>query len=98
MKCRLIQGGGRPDSWRHRLNLQHQIFLKTFHTFTQFLISILKMCFVHIILNQSKLCHLLAKFATNASGAIWWPNLKLMQVVPSGGQIAKCFNFKMDKL
>ena len=26
------------------------------------------------------------KFATNASGAIWWPNLQPMQVVPSGGQ------------
>ena len=24
---------------------------------------------------------------TNASGAIWWPNLQLIQVVPSGGQI-----------
>ena len=24
---------------------------------------------------------------TNASGAIWWPNLQLMQVAPSGGQI-----------
>ena len=23
----------------------------------------------------------MAKFATNASGAIWWPNLELMQVV-----------------
>ena len=34
------------------------------------------------ILNQSKLCHLLAKFATNANGAILWPNLQLMQVVP----------------
>ena len=31
--------------------------------------------------------HLLAKFATNASGAIWWPNLQQMQVAPSGGQI-----------
>ena len=29
----------------------------------------------------------MAKFATNASGAIWWPNLQLMHVVPSGGQI-----------
>ena len=28
-----------------------------------------------------------AKFATNASGAIWWPNLELMQAAPSGGQI-----------
>ena len=28
---------------------------------------------------------------TNASGAIWWPNLLLMQVAPSGGQICnKC--------
>ena len=24
---------------------------------------------------------------TNASGAIWWANLQLMQVVPCGGQI-----------
>ena len=24
---------------------------------------------------------------TVSSGAIWWPNLELMQVVPSGGQI-----------
>ena len=37
------------------------------------------------ILNQSKLCHLLTKFA---SGAISWPNLQLiMQEVLSGGQI-----------
>ena len=26
--------------------------------------------------------HLVAKFGTNASGAIWWPNLELMQVEP----------------
>ena len=26
-------------------------------------------------------------FATNASGAIWWPKLELMQVAQSGGQI-----------
>ena len=26
------------------------------------------------------------KFATYASGAIWWPILQLMQVAPSGGQ------------
>ena len=31
--------------------------------------------------------HLVAKFVTNASNAIWWPNLELMQVAPSGGQI-----------
>ena len=30
---------------------------------------------------------LVGKFVTNASGAIWWPNLKLMQVAPSGGQL-----------
>ena len=29
----------------------------------------------------------MAKFATNASGAIWWANLQLMQVAPSGGKI-----------
>ena len=38
------------------------------------------------ILNQSKSCHLVAKFATNAGGAIWWSKFQLMQVVPSGGQ------------
>ena len=27
--------------------------------------------------NQCKWCHLVAKFATNASGAIWWLNLQL---------------------
>jgi len=26
------------------------------------------------------------KYGTNASGTIWWPNLQLMQLVPSGGQ------------
>ena len=35
------------------------------------------------ILNQSKLWHLMAKYATNTSGAIWWSNLQLLQVVPS---------------
>ena len=39
------------------------------------------------ICNLYKWRHLVAKFATNASGAIWWPNLLLMQVAPSGGQI-----------
>ena len=29
----------------------------------------------------------MVKIATNASGAILWPNLELMQVAPSGGQI-----------
>ena len=28
-----------------------------------------------------------AKIGTNASGAIWWPNLQPMQDAPSGGQI-----------
>ena len=37
------------------------------------------------ICNQCKWRHLVAKFATNASSAIWWPNLQLMQVAPSGG-------------
>ena len=32
------------------------------------------------ICNQCKWRHLVAKFGTNASGAIWWPNLQLMQV------------------
>ena len=39
------------------------------------------------ICNLWKWRHLVAIFATNASGAIWWPNLQLMQVAPSGGQI-----------
>ena len=39
------------------------------------------------MLNQSKLCHLVAKYATYAGGAIWWLNLQLIHVVPSGGQI-----------
>ena len=34
-----------------------------------------------------KWCHLVAKFATDASGAIWWPNLQLMHVVPCCCQI-----------
>ena len=40
------------------------------------------------ICNQCKWRHLVAKFGTNASGAIWWPILQLMQVAPSGGQFA----------
>ena len=38
------------------------------------------------IWNYCNRCHLVTKFVTNASGAIWWPNLQLMQVAPSGGQ------------
>ena len=30
-----------------------------------------------------------ANYATVASGAIWWSNMQIMQVVPSGGQIWK---------
>ena len=36
---------------------------------------------------QCKWPNLVANFRTNASGATWWPNLELMQVAPSGGQI-----------
>ena len=39
------------------------------------------------IRNQCKWRHLVAKFATYASGTIWWSNLQLMQVAPSGGRI-----------
>ena len=39
------------------------------------------------ICNYCKWCHLVAKFETYTSGAIWWPILKLMKVAPSGGQI-----------
>ena len=38
------------------------------------------------ILNQCKLCHLGTQFATDASGASWWPNLQSVQVAPSGDQ------------
>ena len=31
----------------------------------------------------------MTKFGTNTSGAVWWPNLQLMQVALSGGQIWK---------
>ena len=31
--------------------------------------------------------HLVVEFGTNSSGAIWWPNLQLIQVVPSGGHV-----------
>ena len=34
------------------------------------------------ICNKCKWCHLVAKFGTNASCALWWPNLELMQVEP----------------
>ena len=37
--------------------------------------------------NQCKWCHLVAKFATNASGTIWLTILQLMPIAPSGGQI-----------
>ena len=33
------------------------------------------------------MCHVVAKFAANASGTTWWTNLQPMQVVPQGGQI-----------
>ena len=35
------------------------------------------------IWNYCKWRLLVAKFVTNASDAIWWPNLQLMQVAPS---------------
>ena len=31
--------------------------------------------------------HLVVKFGTNSSGDIWWLNLQLIQVVPSGGHV-----------
>ena len=41
--------------------------------------------------NWCKCHHLVAKFSTNASSAMWWPNVQLMHVAPSGGQICnKC--------
>ena len=38
-------------------------------------------------LTQSKLCHSVAKYANNASRAIWWPKLQLMQVVSTSGKV-----------
>ena len=35
---------------------------------------------------QCKWLKMVAKFGTTTSGAIWWPNLQLIQVAPSGGQ------------
>ena len=39
------------------------------------------------ICTSCKYCHLEAKFATNVNGAICYPYVQAMQVVPSGGQI-----------
>ena len=36
---------------------------------------------------QYKRRHLKTKFWTNPSCATWWPNMQLIQVAPSGGQI-----------
>ena len=36
---------------------------------------------------QYKWLNMVGKFVTNASGAIWWPNVQPMPVAPSGGQI-----------
>ena len=36
---------------------------------------------------QCKWRHLMTKCWTNPSCATWWPNMQLMQVAPSGGQI-----------
>ena len=38
-------------------------------------------------MRNGKWLNLVGKFATSASGAIWWSNLQIMQVAPSGGQI-----------
>ena len=38
-----------------------------------------------------------AKFATNASGAIWWPNLQLMQVTESiSGSVVPLAMFSLN--
>ena len=45
------------------------------------------------ICNKCKWCHLVAKFGTNASCAIWWPNLELMQVEPPlAGEITQALD------
>ena len=46
------------------------------------------------IKNLCKWSHLVVKFATNACGAIWWSNLKLMQVAPSRGQFCNLFKWR----
>ena len=35
---------------------------------------------------QCMLCHLVAQFTTDASGAYFWPNLQSVHVAPPGGQ------------
>ena len=35
----------------------------------------------------------MAKFGTNESGAIWWPNLELMLVEPPGGQMLNSYTW-----
>ena len=45
------------------------------------------------ICNKCKWCHLVAKFGTNASCAIWWPSLELMQVEPPlAGEITQALD------
>jgi len=44
------------------------------------------------IWNYCKRRHPETKFANNASGAIWWQNLKPMQVAASGGKLLKLAN------
>ena len=38
-------------------------------------------------LNRDRCPNLVGTFAIDTCGAIWWPNLELMQVATSGGQI-----------
>ena len=45
------------------------------------------------ICNSCKWCQQVAKFATNASSAFWWPNLLIMQLAPSDGQICNWFKW-----
>jgi hypothetical protein len=47
------------------------------------------MCLVSVSkwVSELRLRHLVTIFWTNVSGAIWWPNLELIQVAPSGHQI-----------
>ena len=45
-----------------------------------------------MVVNLEPICkwrHLVAKFATNSSGAIYWPTLQLVQVVSSAGLICE---------
>ena len=46
--------------------------------------------------NWCKWRHLVTKFWTNASGAIWWPNWELIQVAPSGDNSSSATEINLE--